>query len=65
MKSLEEGLSTKMVAQYFSEMLDMAKGENPDEISPEAFCELMIQKNIGNYGQEFFHDYIETAFKSL
>jgi len=42
----------------------MGIGENPDEITNEAFCELMIQKNIGNYGAEFFYEYIEAAFKS-
>jgi hypothetical protein len=32
----------------------MAMTENLDEMSPDAFCEMMIEHKIGGYGKEFF-----------
>ena len=27
---------------------------NPDEISPDAFCDLVVAENIGGHGKEIF-----------
>ena len=39
----------------------MAQSEtNPDEMSPDAFCEMMIEHKIGSYGRDFLSSqYIE------
>lgn len=34
--------------------------DNLDEMSPDAFCEMMIEQNIGGYGKQFFQEYIEN-----
>jgi len=60
MKHFDPNLTPKEIAHFFNQTLEMAQSENPDEMSPDAFCEMMIEHKIGSYGKEFFSDYIET-----
>jgi len=32
----------------------MSSSWNPDEMSPEVFCDMIIAENIGGYGKDIF-----------
>lgn len=44
--------------------LEMIPHENPDEMSPEAFYEMMIQHQIGGFGKDFLREHIEDHLLS-
>jgi len=61
MKHIEPTLTPNKVARFFNETLEMVQSDNLDEMSPEAFCEMVIEHQLGGYGGEFYRDYIQNV----
>jgi len=62
MHHFDNNLSYKEIAHFFNQTLEMVQSENPDEMSPEAFCEMMIEHKIGGFGKDFMTaPYIEQV----
>ncbi len=59
MHHFDSTLSGKAIAECFNQTLEIIACENPDEMSPEAFCEMMIERRIGGYGKDFMTDYLD------
>eukprot|EP00347_Sterkiella_histriomuscorum_P019518 403341327 len=58
MHHFDNTLQKKQIAHFFNQTLEMVQSENPDEMSPDAFCEMMIEHKIGGYGK----DYMTTQY---
>lgn len=53
-KDIEPEMSQNDAVRLFMKTLSMSTSWNPDEISPEAFCDMVVEHHLGGFGGEIF-----------
>ncbi|CDW91434.1 UNKNOWN [Stylonychia lemnae] len=62
MHHFDSTLQQKEIAHFFNQTLELVQSENPDEMSPDAFCEMMIEHKIGGFGKDIItNQYIDQV----
>ncbi len=54
-KNIEPSMSQADTAHLFMKALSMSTSWNPDEMSPEAFCDMIISQKLGGHGEDIFN----------